>query len=125
MIIVAQEDEQVRTIIAATLLPLGCELVQVDDGDALLECFHRNGSRTSLLVVEKDLPNRSGIDCLRSIRRDGATTPAVVLADKFDAELVAQLDSNTFLLPKPFQMSHLEEIALDILNIREPANGWG
>ncbi len=115
MIAVAHDDDQVRAIVAATLESLGHEVVQMGDGEALLGHYKRHGSRFALFVLEKDLPKHSGLDCLRAIRGDGVSTPVVVLADTVDAELVAQLDDNTFLLSKPFQMSQLERIVRDIL----------
>lgn len=118
MIAIAQDHEQVRAIVAATLVSLGYQVQQVRDGDALLACYRRLGSRIRLFVLEKELPKHSGLDCLRAIRGDGVVTPAVVLADRFDAELVAQLGDNTFLLPKPFQLSQLEGIVRDILGTK-------
>ena len=118
MIVIAQDVEQVRAIVAATLESLGHEVVQVDDGDMLLGHYRRYGTRIALFVLERDLPKYSGLDCVRAIRGDGVATPVVVLADTIDAELVAQPDDNTFLLSKPFQISQLEEIVRDILGAK-------
>ncbi len=116
MIVVAQGNEQVRAILSAKLVSLSYQVGQVPNGQALLECSRRHGSRISLFVIERELPGRSGIDCLREIREAGTITPVIVLADSFEPELVARLDRNTFLLPKPFQMSQLERIVRDVLN---------
>ncbi len=116
MIVVGQADEQVRAIVTATLKSLDCEVAQVCDGNALLECFSQHGSRISLFVLEKELPGRSAFDCLTEIRRDGLATPAVVFTDSGGAGLPAQLDGITRLLPMPFRMAQLERIASDLLS---------
>lgn len=122
MIVIAQDDKQVRAIVAATLESLGHEVVQADDGDMLLGFYRRHGSRIALFVLEEDLPKYSGLDCFRAIRGDGVATPVIVLTDTLDVELVAQLDDNTFLLCKPFQLSQLEGMARDILGAKEQEN---
>ncbi len=115
LILLAEDEYQVRAIVAATLTSLGYEVVQAADGDALLECFQRHQSKIKLFVLDVDLPRRSGLDCLRDIRTRGVDTPAIVISGSVDVELDAQLDRDTILMRKPFQMSELGRQVCSVL----------
>ena len=115
LVLLAEDDFQVRAIVAATLASLGYEVVQAADGDALLECFERHQSRIKLFILDVDLPKRNGLDCLRAIRAKGVETPALVISGSVDAELADQLDDESILLPKPFQTIELGRVVRNML----------
>lgn len=105
-ILLAEDQRYVREIMATTLEDLGYMIVQVSDGPALLEAYSRYRQTLRLLIVDLDLPGKSGIACLREIRVDDTRTP-VILTGTPGFILDIHPDDNTALLHKPFQMPEL------------------
>ena len=107
LVLLAEDDEHVRRIIASTLEALDYEVLQISDGEALLAAFERHRARVRLIVTDIEMPKRGGLTCLRDIRASGAATPAVLITASVDVDIEDQLDEDTVLLRKPFQLTAL------------------
>ena len=64
-------------ILAAGLTSLDYSVIQAADGPSLLDCYKEHRSRIELLILDVDLPERSGLDCLRDIRAENARRTAL------------------------------------------------
>jgi signal transduction histidine kinase len=116
LVLVAEDHQLVREIIVSALQSLGYKVRHVSDGTELLECYRRWREQIRLFILDLDLPKRSGLDCLREIRADGMTTPALLITAKVDADLERQLDADTVLLCKPFGMNTLGALTHSLLD---------
>ncbi|UCC29317.1 MAG: response regulator [Phycisphaerales bacterium] len=114
LLLLAEDDQHVRGIIASTLESLGYSVTLAEDGPAVLEVFAQYDDEIRLLILEADLPERNGPDCLRELRERGAKTPAIVITGKVDLDS-GKLDDNTVLLRKPFGMPELASTVSDAL----------
>ena len=114
-VLLAEDSLHVRSIMTSALESLRYEVVQASDGASLMEHFERHRPRIRLLVVDVDLPKRNGLDCLREIRAGGVRTPAIVITAGADAHLEEQLDEDTLLLRKPFQISEFGALVGSVL----------
>ncbi len=85
------------------------------DGAALLRSGVERLRDIRLLVVDVDLPQRSGLDCLRELRLRGARMPAIVVTGGTQTGLEDQLDPHTQLLRKPFGMAEFERLASELV----------
>ena len=88
------------------------------DGAAVLEMFGRYGEDIRLLILDVDLPEKSGPDCVRALRERGVNTPAIMITGNVDFDS-ATLDDKTVLLRKPFGMPELASTVSDALG-RDP-----
>ncbi len=122
LILLAEDNRQVRDAITTTLVSAGCEVVQAADGDAFLEILQRYGQVAQLLILDVDLPKRTGLTCLREIRAQGSRTPAIVITASPDIQVDEQLDEYTILLPKPFPVSELQRIAVAQMKAAQDVN---
>lgn len=107
MILLAEDHRYVREIMAATLRHVGYEVVQAEDGLALLERYQAHRDHLRLLIADLDLLGCSGLDGLRQLRARGARLPVILITGTDSQDLSDQLDMETLLLPKPFQMATL------------------
>ncbi len=107
LILLAEDDQHVRGIIASTLESLGYEVIFAEDGLMVLDAFAQRDDEIQLFILDADLPERSGAECLRDLRGRGVETPAIVITGnvEFDA---GELDDLTVLLRKPFGMPELD-----------------
>ncbi len=107
LVLVAEDDPRVRSILAGALSSLGYAVEEAGDGEELMQAFTRSEERVSLIILDVDLPVRDGVECLRRIRAAGSEAPAVMVAGRAEVSIDGEELGNTRLLPRPFRISDL------------------
>ncbi len=123
LVLLAEDNWNVRSIVGTVLHNCGFEVEAAVDGASFMERFEARLNDIRLLVLDVDLPRRSGRDCLRDIRARGMTTPAIVITGSVDETLEDELDENSVLLHKPFSMPELQRLAADVVSGRRNREG--
>ncbi len=116
-ILVSDNEEPLRALVAAALASSGYRIVEARDGEEALEVAR--AERPHLIVLDMMMPALSGIDVLDALRRDAelARTRVLVLSaraqasDRADA-LRAGADE---FMAKPFSPRHLGEVVETLL----------
>lgn len=116
LILLAEDHPQVRAVLAAALKSLGYEVAQVGDGPSLLELFDEQRDRVRLLVVDIDLPGKSGAECLLQLRADGVETPALAISGNVETSTMQLAGTADKLLRKPFELSELAKAVTELLD---------
>lgn len=112
-VLLAEDDAQIRAVLATALESRGHRVVQAEDGPALRRAYDEmtgRGQRIAVLITDIDMPGRKGIDVLRELRRGGDTTPAVVITGSVEMRADPELDGDTVLVKKPFSIARLCEV---------------
>jgi DNA-binding response OmpR family regulator len=81
-ILVVEDDLTLRQALAFNLSREGFEVSTAADGEAALAAAR--GQRLDMILLDVMLPSMSGLEVLRVLRRDGITTPVIVLSAKGD-----------------------------------------
>jgi len=115
LIVVADDNPQVREITTSTLVKLGYETRHVRDGHELEKQAGGEPQRLRLIILAAELPPLGGVEHLRRARRQGLAAPAVLTAGTMTAGLEDRLDDETLLLRKPFQMGELGRLVARLL----------
>jgi len=77
-IVVVDDDLLVANFIAGKLLPrLGYETLVANDGRSALELIKRN--HISLMLLDLELPDMTGLDLLRQLVREGHFVPTIII----------------------------------------------
>jgi len=108
-ILVADDDDSVRSLLRLTLPAGGVEVVEARDGEEALELISAHAP--DLLLLDWKMPGRPGADVLAEVRRSHPTLPVIVLtADQAESThaLAGALGADTF-LTKPFSPLELLE----------------
>ena len=109
MRILLAEDEKALSRAVSTVLEVkgGYEVDAVYDGEAALEAARQNVY--DVCVFDIMMPKMDGITALETLRREGNTTPILMLTAKAELDdRVKGLDAGSDdYLPKPFQMAEL------------------
>jgi PAS domain S-box-containing protein len=122
-ILLAEDHRYVREIMATILQSQGYQVVQADTGTALLESYRACQARLRLLIVDLDLPQRNGLDCVRQMRAEGERLPVIFTTGmEPPADLTGQLDDRTVLLRKPFQMATLARLVASLIAEQSPGS---
>jgi len=114
-LLVAEDDDQVRAVVRAQLERLGHTVSEVRDGERLLERLESGGEDFALLVIDLNLPRKSGLECLRALRADRIDAPVLLVTGGAVGHLHASLDERTDVLPKPFSLSELSDAVTRML----------
>ncbi len=77
VVLVADDDADIRDLVAFKLEQAGLEVVPVEDGQAALE--QARARRPTLAVLDVSMPGLSGIDVCRMLRADPATAGILII----------------------------------------------
>jgi two-component system alkaline phosphatase synthesis response regulator PhoP len=81
-LLIVEDDPTLRQALAFNLTREGYEVSSSADGESALEAARNE--RLDLILLDVMLPGMSGIEVLRALRRDGVSTPVIVLSAKGD-----------------------------------------
>jgi len=118
-VLVCDDEGVLRALVRATLPPDRYCVIEATDGDDGLQQARRY--RPDVIVLDVQMPGRTGIDVLTELRRDPETSLSRVLvlsarAQAADREEAARAGADLF-LSKPFSPS---ELAAAVAELSEP-----
>ncbi|HWA71801.1 MAG TPA: response regulator [Polyangiaceae bacterium] len=132
-VLLAEDDQELRWLIAHSLRNSGFDVVEVDDGLALLDRVG-NSLLDSLELAEIDLivsdvrmPGWTGLEVLAGLNSAGCPTPVVLITAFGDQEVhaAAKRLGAVAVLDKPFELNELTTLAARVLEQKSPAtNRW-
>lgn len=113
-ILVAEDNETNRLLLRGLLERVGHSVTLFDNGDAALEALANGADDFDLMVIDHNMPGRSGLDVFKAHRfmRAGAALPTIILtADATPEARQACLDAGvTAFLTKPIESVKLLEL---------------
>lgn len=121
-VFLAEDDEDLRALIALALETDGYEVVQASDGVQLQrlvrEQLLEGGRRPPAIIISDILmPGESGLDVLASIREAHKALPVVIitaLTDKDEHQRAVDLGASA-VFKKPFEVHDLRMAVLNLL----------
>lgn len=81
-LLLVEDDATLRQALAFNLTREGYEVATAATGERALEAARSD--RLDLIILDLMLPGMSGIEVLRVLRREGVTTPVIILSAKGD-----------------------------------------
>ena len=81
-LLLVEDDPTLRQALTFNLVREGYEVAAAADGEAALEAAR--SERLDLVLLDVMLPGMSGVEVLRVLRREGVTTPVIILSAKGD-----------------------------------------
>ncbi len=109
-ILLAEDNEFVRAIIASSLQAAGYRIIHVGDGRQALNIYEARREELGLLLLDLDLPRFTGEQCLEQIRRTSPDLPVILISGAYDQTTRIDAPSTEVRLAKPFQITTLIEL---------------
>lgn len=103
MILVVDDDPEVREIVAEFLVDSGHQVVQAEGGPQALRLMD-DGVEPDLVITDVRMPEMSGIELADRISRDNPELKVILISGYFVSQ---QVDRRV--LRKPFRMRELAE----------------
>ena len=105
-VLIVEDDAVIRDILARSFESIGIDVIDRGDALGISALLVENGQDVDVLVMDIDLPRKTGIECLHELRAVGINTPCVLITGSLaDAPTDIQ---NVVLLRKPFPIETLE-----------------
>lgn len=122
-ILLVEDDLSVAASICDVLELEGHQVETVADGKKASERLQ--SASYAVIILDLDLPLKSGLDVCREFRQSGGNTPVLMLTGKsLTADRIVGLDSGADdYLPKPFDMRELSARLRALLRRPEPLIG--
>jgi CheY-like chemotaxis protein len=127
-ILIAEDDREMRHLLASVLSRDGCQVVEAQDGRELLSHIGSLLLRSpdaialDLIVSDVRMPGRSGLEVLAGLRRADWATPFILItafgSDEIHRE--ARRLGVAAVFDKPFE---LDELRASVLRLVPPSTG--
>jgi DNA-binding response OmpR family regulator len=113
-VVVAVADPATRFSLAVALLAAGHDVIDVEDGVAVLELFGDDGA-PDVVIVDLDLPRLSGLDVLGELTDAARPVKVIVLArpSELELRLEARHRGAHAVLVKPVDAARAVEVVRD------------
>jgi CheY-like chemotaxis protein len=110
-VLVVDDEERIRTLIAAILEREGMSTVQAADGHDAVKIFGSQGERIRLVLVDYTMPGLTGVDVFTRIRDMDGEVPIILMSGYGERAMVSRIESQglTAFLQKPFDPERLLE----------------
>ena len=107
-VLLIDDDDGVRSTMAALLKRMGFDVVDASSGEAGLDLHARGDRRFDFVVLDWSMPGVSGEQVLAALRQRDAQLP-VVLVSGYIAETLALDDPQLIRVQKPMTIAQLED----------------
>lgn len=126
-ILVAEDDPDMRSLIASCLEQDGCEVLKVADGQellALLEALRDDRldfGPVDLVISDVRMPGCTGLQALEALRRIDSATPVVLITAFGGPEVHAEAHRlGAILFDKPFDLDDLRTVVHNFAQLHPP-----
>lgn len=103
-ILLVEDERPIRTMTRQYLESLGYTVLEAANGEEALHIFHEYHESIAVIVTDIIMPGIRGDDLVREIRKQQPKIGAVLISGFMD---IGQLDSESFVLEKPFAFPEL------------------
>jgi len=116
-ILVVEDDELIRSLVAEWLTRAGYTVCQAVDGEAALAAFRQS---VSLVITDMSMPRRDGTQTLEWLRREHPSTPVIAMSGHFgDGRKYTRTGALALgarrVLAKPFTQEQLLEAVQELV----------
>ncbi|MCA9628269.1 MAG: response regulator [Myxococcales bacterium] len=116
--LIADDEPEVRRAAGRILRRIGFELLEAADGESALEHYQEAGPRISLVLLDVNMPRKSGLEVLAAVRLVDPELPVVLTSGYPEEGVEHALSQRTRFLQKPYTPNDLVKIVAVVMS------GW-
>jgi nitrogen-specific signal transduction histidine kinase/CheY-like chemotaxis protein len=105
VILVVDDDSDVRAAAAEMLRYAGHDVVEAASGREALECLDREDARIDLMIVDFVMPEMNGVETARLARLERPGLPVMFMSGFANSAVLAAQTDADYVLQKPFRPS--------------------
>lgn len=109
-VLIVDDDAVSRRLLEVRLRALECEVVLAAGAREAIEAIRQE--LPALMLLDLQMPEMSGMELLRTLRREGVDFPIIVVTayGSIESAVEAMKEGAYDFIPKPFDPSHLEAV---------------
>jgi len=117
LVIVADDEPQIRTMAKIILERMGFEVLQAGHGLECLELFRLHPGRIRLILLDLTMPQMDGAECFRALRELDPALPVILSSGFSEQNILASFESEgpAGFLQKPYLVGALMAKVKEIL----------
>jgi len=109
VVLVAEDENDIRKVVVLTLRSAGYEVIAAENGRVAVEQFSKRANDISMALLDVEMPEMNGEEAFRAIHAIRPDLPIVVMTGYGDVSAHARFKDlqPAHILAKPFTRSHL------------------
>ncbi|MCP4657210.1 MAG: response regulator [bacterium] len=108
-VLLADDEPQVRAVMAHALAAAGCQVLQAADGEQALKRYEEAQDRLDVVILDADMPKKRGTEVLEILRAQRPDLPVILISGFADAGAWSEQSQRVTFLRKPFKVAELLE----------------
>lgn len=103
-VLVADDEEPVRDLVARVLARGGCHVVAVNDGAEAVEVESGDGQPFDVVILDMMMPRKNGVQAYREIAQHNSASRFLFTSAYYESGLLNDVlrEGRSIFLPKPF-----------------------
>lgn len=124
LVLLADDDPQVRTVSRQMLEKLGLQVIAAADGVEAVELFRARSGEFACVLLDLMMPRLSGEEVLQAIRQIAPAMPVILMSGYSEEETARRFDGQNRLwfLMKPFKIRNISNIFREFMPDATPPN---
>jgi PAS domain S-box-containing protein len=121
MILVAEDDAQVRELIREILTGFGYTVLEAKDGEEAIQVFYENREKIQLLILDVIMPKKNGKEVYDEIKKARSDMEAIFMSG-YDANIIYKksvVEEGLNFIPKPILPDELLRKVRKVLDERD------
>ncbi len=117
-VVVADDDADLRALLARNLRQAGLEVSEVSDGNGLLAALgDDNDPSFELVVSDVHMPGNGGLAALAALRQRNSDVPVILITASVNSHLQNEAKSlgAAVIFAKPLDLAELREAVINLL----------
>lgn len=117
-ILLVEDNEAVRNLLATILKNLGYSVLEAADGVDALDIFNSSKGKIDLVVSDVVMPRMNGMELYRELQKVDISTKVLLMSGHTDQILSLEElgESNASFLSKPFPVQRFSDVVRDVLD---------
>ncbi|PKN12225.1 MAG: hypothetical protein CVU69_08515 [Deltaproteobacteria bacterium HGW-Deltaproteobacteria-4] len=111
-ILLAEDEEQVKTIAIILLQELGFTVLDAANGKEALELYQQNAADITLVVTDMGMPVMNGYELFHKLKQLNPQLPIIISSGFGEGDISSKIPSEEIagLINKPYRFEHLREV---------------
>ncbi|MCP5060960.1 MAG: hybrid sensor histidine kinase/response regulator [Ignavibacteriae bacterium] len=113
-VVIAEDDSFQREVLKDLISSLNLNVLSASNGIDVLNFYNRE--KVDLLIIDKNMPEMNGIECIKEIRRTNDRLPIILATGSTnDKEIATNGNQISRVLLKPYNFEQIQNLLLELL----------
>ena len=108
--LLVDDDESVRTILAEIIKDLGLKVTTAADGAVALKELRKKSNRFDFVLTDVTMPRMNGVDLINAMKQENIRVPVAMMTGNPKDSVLEEFGDELEILFKPLDSAKLEKL---------------